>query len=170
MIALLLLFLQTSHTAKQTDSIPGPLSMYEGKWQVTWNAAQNSTAPAKKPNLLENQCSKIGRYFACQQSVDGAPTELLVFVSLGQPGHYATQSVMPDGRAGGRGELLIEGDTWTFSGSWNSGGRTIYTRTVNLFKGRNRIHFEQSESFDRAAWTAKASGEEVRITSSSSSR
>jgi hypothetical protein len=155
----MLAFPQTSRTSRNPDPVYAPLWLYDGKWQVT-----RANAPAgSKPDLLQNECSRMGKFFACQQSVNGAPSQLLVFVPLGEAGKYATQTVMPEGRAGGRGELQIEDDRWTFSGSWNNGSRTIYTRTVNVFTGKNKIHFEQSESTNRRDWEVKGSGDDVRV-------
>ena len=131
------------------------LWLYSGAWQVT-----RKDQPLQR---LENRCSTFGKFFACEQSVDGASVALLVFAPAGQPGHFYTQSIKPEGRAGGIGELQIDHNTWTYSSRWNQGnGVTTYYRTVNVFDGRNRIHFEQSESSDNKVWTVKSSGEEVR--------
>jgi len=62
----------------------------------------------------------------------------------------------------GRSGFQIEHNRWTYSSNWNQGGKTTYYRTVNVFDGRNRIHFEQSESDDNKQWVVKSSGEETR--------
>ena len=144
-----------------TNATYAPLWLYSGNWQVS---AKNQ-APGAKPDELVNQCALIGKYFACQQTVAGALSELLVFLPAKAPGSYYTQSVLPDGRAGGRGDLTIEGDKWTFLSTWNQGGKSIYYRTFNVFTGKNRIHFEQQESADRQDWKTTNSGDEVRISS-----
>jgi hypothetical protein len=79
------------------------------------------------------------------------------------PGEYRTQSIMPDGRAGGRGDLSIRGNTWTYSSNWNQGGgRATFYKTINVFSGKERIHFEQQESTNNRDWKTTNSGEEVR--------
>lgn len=72
---------------------------------------------------------------------------------------------MPSGLAAGRGELEIAGDHWTYSSKYqDDSGKTIYHHTTNIFTGKDKIHYEQSESTDGEHWTVKGGGDEVRIT------
>jgi hypothetical protein len=136
-----------------------PLRVYAGSWRVT-----RGNAPAgSKPELLANDCAPVGRFFACQQSVNGIPGGLLVFVPTSQPGHFYTQTIMPEGRATGRDELQITGDVWTFSSRRSEGGKTTLYRTVNTFTGRNRIHFESAQSLNGSDWTTQSSSDAVRV-------
>jgi hypothetical protein len=133
-----------------------PLWLYNGTWQVT-------RKDSSKPDELVNQCALVGIYFACQQTVNGTPSELLIFLPAKTPGKYFTQSVNPEGRAGGRGDLEIAGNKWVFSSTWDAGGRTVYYRTTNVFTGKDHIHFEQAESGNNRDWTVKMTGDEARI-------
>ncbi len=142
--------------AKAPDSVYAPLWLYNGSWQV-------SRKDSPKPDQLTNQCALVGIYFACQQTVNGTPSELLIFLPAKTPGKYFTQSVNPEGRAGGRGNLEISGDKWIFSSTWDAGGRTVYYRTTNTFTGKDRIHFEQAESDNNRDWTVKMTGDDVRV-------
>ncbi len=154
LIAMLAFFLG----ATAPDSVFAALWAYNGTWQVT-----KKDAPARsKPDSLLNNCALVGTYFTCQQTVNGALSALLVFVPAKTPGKYFTQSIMPDGRAGGRGDLTIEGDRWTYLGTWNQGKKTTTFRTINVFSGKTRIHFEQQESNDGKEWKTTGSGDEVR--------
>ncbi len=156
-LSVLVLLLSPAATLHAADSSFDPLWAYNGAWKITKQGSG-------KPEDLVNQCALFGKYFACQQSVNGTPSELLVFTSTNTPGEYHTQSVMPDGRAGGRGDLKVEGDKWTFSSYWNQGGgKAIFYKTVNVFTGKTRIHFEQQESTDRQEWKSTGSGDEVRM-------
>lgn len=133
------------------------LWLYNGTWQIT----RRDNA---KPDKLVNDCALVGRFFACQQTVNGAVGALLIFIPVpDRPGHYYTQTVLPEGRATGRGDLEIEGNRWTYRSTWDQGGRTIYYRTTNVFSGRNHIHFEQAESTDNKEWSVKNSGDEVHL-------
>ena len=132
-----------------------PLWAYQGAWQVT-------RAGSGKPDQLVNECALVGRYFACQQSVDGKLSSLLIVIPTDSPGHYYTQTVMPEGRATGRDDLEISGNRWTFTSRRLEYGRSKYYRTVNTFTDRNHIHFEQAQSNDEAHWTITNSGDEVR--------
>ena len=143
--------------APTADSALAALKAYDGSWRVT-------RSDSSKPEALKNQCQTIGKFYACQQTVDGTVTALLVFVPLSQPGHYATQSVNPDGRALGRGELQISGNQWVLTSMWNQGsGRDTYYKTTNVFNGHDHIHFEQQESTNGKDWSTKASGDYTRV-------
>jgi hypothetical protein len=136
-----------------------PLWLYNGSWRVT----RKDLAPGAKPDELTNQCALVGKYFACQQAVNGTPGALLIFIPRAEAGYYYTQNIRPDGFASRRGDLRIEGNVWTYSSAWDQGGTTTYYKTVNTFTGRNRIHFEQLESKNNKDWKATNSGDEVRI-------
>src|SRR5579884_742125 len=115
--------------AEPTNS---PLWLYEGSWRVTKNGA------SAKPDELTNRCAQYSKYFACEQAVNGGVSALIVFVPTNTPGQYRTQSIMPDGRGGGLGELTINGNTWTYSNTWSQGGgKVIYYRTLNVFSGKD---------------------------------
>lgn len=135
------------------------LTRYQGTWHVTRSGAQ----PGSKPDLLVNQCASFATYYACQQTVNGQPGALVVFISTSQQGHFYVQNVMPEGFATGRADLNISGDTWTFTNTRDDSGRTIYYRTTNVFSGPNKIHFEQAESNDNKTWKVTGSGDEVKI-------
>ena len=135
------------------------LRLYSGSWRV----GRSDMAPGAKPEDLTNQCTVVGKYFVCQQTVNGAVTSLMIFVPADQSGHYYTQNVNPQGRALGRGDLEISGDHWVFSNSWDQGGKTTFYRTLNTFTGRDHIHFEQQESTNRKDWVTKSSGDETRV-------
>lgn len=156
LVILLVLGTHVSFEAEKPESTYDPLWLYNGVWQVTRNQAP-------KPDELKNECALIGRYFACQQTVNGTPGELLIFIPTSKAGHYYTQTVMPEGRAGGRGDLEISGDHWTYSSTWDEGGKTTYYRTTNVFTGKNHIHFEQAESSNNKDWNVTGSGDEVHI-------
>ncbi len=158
----------TIATARAADTVDAyaPLRLYEGAWQVT------QTTPAdKKPDRLVNDCAQIGRYFACQQTVNGTPGALVVFIPDAMQSHmqghgamlgrYHTQDVLPDGAAHGPpGTLTIAGDHWTYLGQPDAKG--VRYRTINIFSGRDRIHFESARSTDGKTWTVTMAGDETR--------
>ncbi len=139
-----------------------PLALYQGTWHVTTKSAGANA----KPEEIKNQCASLGKYFACQQIVDGSVSALLVFVATNEPGHYVIQNIFPDGRASGKSNLEISGNRWIYTNSWNQGSKTTYYRTTNIFADKNHIHFEQEESSDKVHWETKNSGDEVRVPSS----
>lgn len=99
----------------------------------------------------------------CQQTVNGKVNGLIIFLPQeDQRGHYFTQGVNANGFALGRGELLIDGDHWTYSSEDRSKDSTTYYRTMNTFAGRDTIHFELSVSKNGSDWTTTRKGDEVR--------
>ena len=145
--------------AASTPDVYAPLRLYEGAWQVT----QTTPAPKKPrtPDRLINDCAQIGRYFACQQTVNGKPGPLVVFIPDVPPGHYHTQIVLPDGVAlGPPGTLTIAGDHWTYLGKPDAKG--VRYRTINVFSGRDHIHFVSARSPDGKTWTMTMAGNEMR--------
>ena len=140
--------------ASETESAYAPLWLYKGTWEV-------KPAGGKVDKLL-NECNLIGKYFGCQQTVNGRLSALVIFIPADKSGHYFTQAVLPEGWAVGRGELEIDGDHWTYHSKQTENGKTMYYRTTNLFSGKDNIHFEISESSDGEHWTVTKSGDEVR--------
>jgi hypothetical protein len=133
-----------------------PLWLYGGSWRVT-----HKGQPADK---LTNRCALVGRFFTCEQTVNGVAGNLLIIIPVpNKPGRYYTQTVMPEGRATARGDLEIQGDRWIYTSTWDQGGSTVYYRTTDVFTGKTKIQFEQAESPDGKNWTVKNSGEEIRL-------
>ena len=156
-----LVLMGATHAQSATNPY-APLRLYAGAWQVT-----QTTPAGKKPDRLVNDCAQIGRYFACQQTVNGKPGALVVFIPAAMQGHGAmlghnhTQDVLPDGAAlGPPGTLTIAGDHWTYLGGPDAKG--VRYRTINVFSGRDRIHFESARSTDGKTWTVTMAGDETR--------
>ncbi len=135
-----------------------PLWLYDGSWKATRTDAQGKPVSTE----IANDCARVGRFFACQQTIDDKPGPMVVFLPAEKAGDYYTQSVMTDGSAGGRGELHIVGDQWTYLGKSEKDGKVTYYRTTNAFTGTDRIRYEQAESSDGKKWHVTGGGDEVR--------
>jgi hypothetical protein len=142
--------------AAEQDAPYRPLMLYQGTWQVT-------PLHAAKPDILQDNCGRTGKFYSCEQTVNGKTTALVVFVPAEQPGHYYTQALLPDGHATGRGDLEIVGDRWVYSSKDVEGAKTTYYRTINVFTGKDHIHFDSQESTDGAQWKTTNSGDEQRM-------
>lgn len=132
-----------------------PLRLYDGTWRVR--------RVGGGVDRLVNHCARVGRYFACEQTVNDVVAALVLFVPTDTAGRYATQGVRPDGIATGRGALVIDDSHWTYDGQGTDIGKTTYYRTVNTFTGPDHIHFEVSRSNDHAHWTTTLAGDEERV-------
>jgi len=158
-LILLLMIAAVGHAVGAADDTFASLWLYQGTWRVT----RANLAPGTKPEELVDQCAALGKYFACQQTINGKQGNLLVFVDAGKPGHFYTQNITPEGRATGRADLEISGDKWVFTNTWDDGGKTTYYRTTNTFTGKNKIHFEQEESSNGKDYKMTGSGDEVKV-------
>ena len=150
---------QTAHSATAADPVYAPLRAYEGTWQVT----RKDQPAASKPETLVNQCSLLGKYFACSQTINGSQGGLVIFIPTGKPGRFWTQTIMPEGRATGRDDLEIAGDQWTYMSRRDQDGKTTFFRTTNKFTDKNHIHFEQAQSNNGTDWKTGSTGDEVRV-------
>jgi hypothetical protein len=135
-----------------------PLLAYQGTWHVMRKDAKDP-----KPDILINHCSLLGQFFACAQNVNAQPGALVVFLHKGAPGHFLVQNIMPDGRATGLTDLTVNGDTWTYMDRRDENGQTTFYRTLNVFSGRNKIHFESSHSKNGKDYSVDLSGDESRV-------
>ena len=152
----LLLLLAFGPPASKPADLYSSLRLYEGTWQVTRKGSI-------KPDVLINHCALLGQFYACAQNVNGTPGGLVVFLPInGQPGHFFTQTILPEGRATGRDELTIDGNQWTYTSRRDQDGKTTWFRTINTFSDKNHIHFEQGESTNNKDWTVQNSGDELR--------
>ncbi len=139
------------------------LKLYEGKWDST------TTTGEMESIRIENHCAQTGRFFVCEQGVDGKTVGLVVFLPVAQATNggeeYKTTGLSPDdGSSGGWNKMTIEGDRWTYS--WehtNDAGKKILWRNVNHFFGTAKIHFEIQRSEDGKEWKTVKGGDEIRV-------
>lgn len=130
-----------------------PLRLYEGAWNVM---PKGTSTPVR----LLDTCARVGRFFACQQTVNGKPGALLIFIPA-SPGRYHTQVVQADGAALGQpGSLSISGDHWVYLSGPDSKG--IRYRTTNEFEGPDRIRYAVAHSSDGKRWIVTLAGVEKR--------
>lgn len=150
---------QTDRTKSQLDS----LMIYQGHWSVRaahpWSGAARGAI-----DQLESKCNRFTLYLACEQTVNGKPQSLIVYTVGTRSGLLHTRFISPNGLAGGRGELTIEGDRWTYLDKPPTGLSGPWSRVENVIVNRDRIRFKEYESVDEGKqWTLKNSGSEDRV-------
>lgn len=139
-----------------------PLQLYQGSWDAETNGGKESA-----PTHISNHCAKTGVFFVCEQLINGKSEALVVFLPTGASG--ATQNYRTMGlrvnheKPGDWGNLEITGERWTYFGEGTENGAKVYWRTVNVFSGPDKIHFEMQGSADGKTWETKRSGEEHRV-------
>ncbi len=143
------------------DSVYDPLTLYAGVWSVLTDGSKDAVR-------LENKCSRTGLFYSCEQVVDGKPVALVVFLPVtGRSGavlKYRTQALTPEASPGGEwSRLSIDGDRWTYLWESVDAGRKVYWRNVNVFSGKDKVHFEVSNSANGSTWKLQSRGDEVRI-------
>lgn len=158
---------QAPQVQQQTVARPpadpyAPLSNYDGTWSVVANAAAGAKPAA--PDTIQQRCSRTGKFFVCEQTVNSKTAGLMTFIPTILPGIYITQTLLPTGQALGLGELTIDGDRWAYSSRETANGKMLYHRTTNLFSNGNKtIQFKVEESNDGEQWTTTLSGTETKV-------
>jgi len=141
-----------------------PLRLYDGKWDAVTDSAGK---PADTVHI-ENHCAQAGEFFTCNQVINGKSAALVVFLPLRplENGGYAyrNQALRADGDGPGTwGKVEIVGERWVYSSQDTDNEKKVYWRTINVFSGSDKIHFEVQRSEDGAKWDTTLSGNETRV-------
>ena len=139
------------------------LAPFAGTWR---SDAENFDTPYSKAgkvsSMLVNQCWKVGAFFVCNQSVNGASRVLLVFSYKGGDTYWVSYVPADTGHAAS-GTVVVSGGVWTYPGQHTSLGQVTYFRTVDIFNGTDSIDFREEYSTDNEHWTAMSQGHESRV-------
>jgi hypothetical protein len=139
-----------------------PLKIYNGDWSVRASHPWSGAVPGAI-DRLHSKCEHFTLYFACEQTVNGKPQALIVYTINTGPGQLYTRTIAPNGLAGGRGDLTIDGNHWTYLDKPAAGLAGPWSRVENTIVDRNHIRFEEYESTDEGKqWTLTNSGTEER--------
>ena len=130
------------------------LSPYAGKWSVVTSRG--------KTVAVVNSCARTGLFYVCEQSIDGSPKTLVVFLprtGADGGGHYRTQTLGADGAEPGHWfSLTIKDADWIYTPE----GVQPSERTLNHFIDADHIHFSVQKKLGEA-WKTTLSGDETRI-------
>lgn len=163
MLPLLLVVLQTAAAvARPTPDPFAPLAIYHGTWTVRAEHPWSGRAPGATDTLV-SRCQHFTRYFACEQAVNGKTLALLVYTADSAPGKLHSRFVAPDGLAGGRGDLTIDGNHWTYLDKPPAPLRGNWSRVENVIVDHDHLRFEEYASSDEGrTWTKTNAGVEER--------
>ena len=171
MLLLLLAFALTHPFSAQgaTQPAPGPfapLAIYNGTWTVKAEHPW-SGGPAGTSDQLVSHCQRFSLYFACEQTVNGKTQSLLVYTATSSPGKLNCRTITPDGLAGGRGDVSLQGNHWTYLDKPPLNLKGNWSRVENLILDHNHIRFEEYESADEGkTWKQTNAGIEARVPAS----
>jgi hypothetical protein len=139
------------------------LALYNGTWKIRAEKPWGGGAKGSV-DLLVSRCQPFTAYFACEQTVNGKTASLLVYTATEGSGKLHSRMITPDGLAGGRGDLTINGSHWTYLDKPPAGLEGNWSRVENEIIDRDHIHFEEYESSDRGlTWVKVNSGTEQRV-------
>jgi hypothetical protein len=166
MLPILLFALLQNPTPPQPSPDPfAPLTIYNGAWTVHAEHPWSGAAPGT-PDHLTSHCQRFTLYFACEQTVNGKPQALLVYTATNSPGKLNCRLINPDGLAGGRGDLTLDGNHFTYLDKPPPPLKGNWSRVENFILDHDHIRFEEYESADEGkTWTKTNSGTETRAPS-----
>ena len=164
MLLLLLFAIIQPAAAVQSAADPfAPLAIYGGAWTVRAEHPWSGAAPGAQDHLLSH-CERFDSYFACEQTVNGKARSLLVYTATSTPGKLNCRLIAPDGLAGGRGELTLAGNHWSYLDKPPVSLKGDWSRVENFVLDHDHIRFEEYSSADEGkTWTKTNSGMEERV-------
>jgi hypothetical protein len=164
MLALLLLVALQDVPRSDANPDPfAPLTIYDGTWSIRADHPWSGAAPGAVDRLI-SRCRRFTVYFACEQAVNGKPQGLLIYSAGAKAGQLYSRFIAPDGLAGGRGDLTLDGSHWTYLDKPPATLQGKWSRVENFIVDHNHIRFEEYESGDEGkTWTRTNSGVEERI-------
>jgi hypothetical protein len=166
MLVFLLVATSLLPAVPQGSSAPdhfAPLAIYSGTWTIDAEHPWSGAAAGTADHLLSH-CTHFTAYFACEQTVNGSPASLIVYTSGDSVGHLHTRIINPQGLAGGRGDLRLDGNHWTYLDKPPATLKGNWSRTENYILDHDHIRFEEFESADEGkTWTKTNSGTETRV-------
>jgi hypothetical protein len=139
-----------------------PLTVYSGTWTVKAEHPWSGGASGSLDHLVSH-CERFTSYFTCEQTVNGKTQGLLVYTATSSPGKLHSRFIAPDGLAGGRGDLTLDGNHWTYIDKPPFTLKGNWSRVENFILDHDHIRFEEYESPDEGkTWTKINFGTEER--------
>ncbi|MBS0194304.1 MAG: hypothetical protein JSR34_08650 [Proteobacteria bacterium] len=158
-----MILLSLTANAKAAEGIDA-IAVYAGSWKTDTVHVDTPFGKAgHETGTLRNDCWRSGEFYACHQYVDGKSAALLVFAYDPARHTYATYPIAPGATAAPAGQLLVEGNTFTFPWQSTQDGKTTRFRVVNVFTDANHIAFRQEYSTDGVHWNTMATGSDTRV-------
>lgn len=163
---LLFLLFALIQIASGVQPLPDPfarLTVYNGTWRVKAEHPWSGGTPGTLDDLV-SRCQHFTVYFVCEQTVNGKTLSLLVYTATASADKLNTRFIAPDGLAGGRGDLTLNGNHWTYLDKPPVPLKGNWSRVENFILDHDHIRFEEYESADEGkTWAKTNSGIEERV-------
>jgi hypothetical protein len=162
LILLLFALIQDVRGSQPVPDPFAPLAIYDGTWTVLADHPWSGGIPGTRDQLV-SRCQRFTVYFVCEQSVNGKAQSLLVYTAGNSSGQLHCRLVTPDGLVGGRGDLTLDGNHWTYLDKPPPTLKGNWSRVENFILDHDHIRFEEYESADEGkSWIKTNSGMEHR--------
>jgi hypothetical protein len=153
-----------SVTAMQKDDPTKKLGVLVGKWETEgkFTGTENRTSSS-----LECRWSPMGNYLICEQLVamqGNQSRQLTVYSYNSKDGNYVYSTYRDPGATPSGGTVAINGNLWTYSGSFEANGKKTEFRTTNDFSKPRTETFKTETSDDGGAnWKAVLEGKATKV-------
>ncbi|HLJ85782.1 MAG TPA: hypothetical protein VKZ53_03115 [Candidatus Angelobacter sp.] len=140
------------------------VGMFAGRWES--KSASKDTAYSKAASIeAKVACawSPLGKYLVCDQLISIPANQLTVFSYNEKEKSYKYCTFNNPGESAHCGVYTIEGNTWTFSNSFEEKGKKVVFRTLNIFDSPGHMTFRSEFSDDGKTWTTTLEGESRRV-------
>lgn len=150
--------------AMQKDDPTKKLGILVGKWETEGKFTGTEN---KSSSSLECRWSPMGNYLICEQLVAMMGTQsrqLTVYSYNSKEGSYVYSTYRDPGTAPSGGKVTINGDLWTYSGSFEANGKKTEFRTTNDFSKPGAETFKTETSADGGTnWKAVMEGSAKKV-------
>lgn len=144
------------------------LGVFVGKWQSEGTRPETAFSHADKiTSSIDCRWSPQGNFLICEQSITdsgGNHTQLSIYSYNAKDSNYSISSIAGPGNKPWNGTVQIQGNIWTYPGSFEMNGKKVEVRTTNDFSVPGVESFKTEFSDDGGAhWVVTLQGTAHRL-------
>ncbi len=139
------------------------LGVFVGKWKSEGNFFETGYSHVGHVTSdIDCRWSPQGNFLVCEQQItdkEGQHTQLSIYSYNSKDGNYTISSMADPGRQPWNGTVIINGNVWTYPGSFEAKGNKVEMRTINDFSTSGVEQFKTEFSDDGGGhWTTMLQG------------
>ncbi len=162
----LLAFYMAPALAADTSSPAEKLSVFAGSWRSEGTVQINGKPVPLTGNITCAWSSPAHVFLVCDgvATLEGNPApqhQLSVYTYDAASKQYGFANVTTNTLTSP--DLVLNGNTWTYSGKATNAGKTTYFRTFNTFESADLYRFRAESSTDNATWSVVVQGVSRRL-------